>query len=159
MNIKETFGAIGGFALMLAIAAVGIAVATAFILGGVWVSKHLLPWLTVISLVVFAIVIFVLLPLAIPRATRGFSSISILVASYVFGATLWMYGLLFTYFTWGVVAVIIGLVFFGVGVVPIALLATIFKGMWGPFFTLILLAIVTYGCRIGAMSLAESADR
>jgi len=46
MNVKETFGAIGGFALMLAIAAVGIAIATAFILGGVWVSKHLLPWLT-----------------------------------------------------------------------------------------------------------------
>lgn len=158
MNVKETFGAIGGFALMLAIAAVGIAIFTAFILGGVWVSKHLLPWLTVISLMVFAIVIFVLLPLAIPRATRGFSSISILIASYVFGATLWTFGLLLTYFTWGVVAVIIGLVFFGVGVVPIALLATLFKGMWGPFFTLVLLAIATYGCRIGAMSLAESVD-
>lgn len=144
---------------MLAIAAAGIAIATAFILGGVWVSKHLLPWLTVISLIVFAIVIFVLLPLAIPRATRGFSSISILIASYVFGATLWMYGLLLTYFTWGIVAVIIGLVFFGVGVVPIALLATLFKGMWGPFFTLVLLAIATYGCRIGALSLAESADK
>ena len=159
MNVKETFGAIGGFALMLAIGAVGIAIATAFILGGVWVSKHLLPWLSVISLVVFAIVIFVLLPLAIPRATRGFSSISILIASYVFGATLWMYGLLLTYFTWGIVAVIIGLVFFGVGVVPIALLATLFKGMWGPFFTLVLLAIATYGCRVGALSLAESADK
>lgn len=159
MNVKETFGAIGGFALMLAIAAVGIAIATAFILGGVWVSKHLLPWLTVISLVVLSIVIFVLLPLAIPRATRGFSSISILIASYVFGATLWMYGLLLTYFTWGIVAVIIGLVFFGVGVVPIALLATLLKGMWGPFFTLVLLAIATYGCRAGAMSLAESADK
>ena len=144
---------------MLAIGAVGIAIATAFILGGVWVSKHLLPWLSVISLVVFAIVIFVLLPLAIPRATRGFSSISILIASYVFGATLWMYGLLLTYFTWGIVAVIIGLVFFGVGVVPIALLATLFKGMWGPFFTLVLLAIATYGCRVGALSLAESADK
>lgn len=159
MNVKETLGAIGGLALMLAIAAVGIAIVIAFILGGVWVSKHLLPWLTVISFVVFAIVIFVLLPLAIPRATRGFSSISMLIASYVFGATLWMFGLLLTYFTWGVVAVIIGLVFFGVGVVPIALLATLFKGMWGPFFTLILLAIATYGCRIGAMSLAESLDR
>ncbi|KRA72810.1 hypothetical protein ASD78_14380 [Lysobacter sp. Root667] len=144
---------------MLAIAVVGIAIVTAFILGGVWVSKHLLPWLTVISFVVFAIVIFVLLPLSIPRATRGFSSISILIASYVFGATLWMFGLLLTYFTWGVVAVIIGLVFFGVGVVPIALLATLFKGMWGPFFTLVLLVIATYGCRIGAMSLAESLDR
>lgn len=159
MNAKESLGAIGGLALMLAIAAVGIAIVTGFILGGVWVSKHLLPWLTVISFVVFAIVIFVLLPLAIPRATRGFSSISMLIASYVFGATLWMFGLLLTYFTWGVVAVIIGLVFFGVGVVPVALLATLFKGMWGPFFTLILLAIATYGCRIGAMSLAESLDR
>lgn len=159
MNVKETLGAIGGLALMLAIAAVGIAIVIAFILGGVWGSKHLLPWLTVISFVVFAIVIFVLLPLAIPRATRGFSSISMLIASYVFGATLWMFGLLLTYFTWGIVAVIIGLVFFGVGVVPIALLATLFKGMWGPFFTLILLAIATYGCRIGAMSLAESLDR
>jgi len=159
VNIKETFGAIGGFVLMLALAAVSIALLTAFVLGGVWVSKHLLPWLTVISLVVFAIVIFVLLPLAIPRATRGFSSISILIASYVFGATLWMFGLLFTYFTWGVTAVIIGLVFFGVGVVPIALLATLIKGMWGPFFTLILLAIATFGCRIGAISLAQSADK
>jgi len=159
MNVKETFGAIAGFALLLAMAAAGIAIATAFVLGGVWVSNYLLPWLTVISFVVFAIVIFVLLPLAIPRATRGFSSVSILIASYVFGATLWMFGLLLTYFTWGIVAVIIGLVFLGVGVVPIALLATLFKGMWWPFFTLVLLAIATYGCRIGAMSLAESVDR
>lgn len=159
MNIKETLGAIGGFALMLAFAAVGIAIVTAFILGGVWVSKHLLPWLTVISLVSFAIVIFVLLPLAIPCATRGFSSVSILIASYVFGATLWMLGLLLTYFTWGTFAVIVGLVFLGVGVVPIALLATLFNGMWGPFFTLVLLIIATFGCRIGAMSLAESLDR
>jgi hypothetical protein len=159
MNVKETFGAIGGFALMLAIAAVGIAIATAFILGGVWVSKHLLPWLTVISFVVFAIVIFVLLPLAIPRATRGFSSVSILIASYVFGATLWMFGLLLTYFTWGIFAVLVGLVFLGIGVVPIAMLATLIKGMWGPFFTLVLLAIATYGCRVGAVSLAESVDR
>ena len=151
MNVKETFGAIGGFALMLAIAAVGIAIATAFILGGVWVSKHLLPWLTVISFVVFAIVIFVLLPLAIPRATRGFSSVSILIASYVFGATLWMFGLLLTYFTWGIFAVLVGLVFLGIGVVPIAMLATLIKGMWGPFFTLVLLAIATYGCRVGAV--------
>lgn len=159
MNVKETFGAIGGFALVLAIAAVGIAIVTAFILGGVWVSKHLLPWLTVISFIVFAIVIFVLLPLAIPRATRGFASVSILIASYIFGATLWMFGLLLTYFTWGIFAVIVGLVFLGIGVVPIAMLATLIKGMWGPFFTLVLLAIATYGCRVGAVSLAESVDR
>ena len=159
MNVKEALGTIGGIALMLVIVAAGIALATAFVLGGVWVSDHLLPWLTIISLVVFAIVVFILLPLSIPRATRGFSSIAILIASYVFGATMWMFGLLLTYYTWGVGAVVVGLFFMGVGVVPIAMLATLFKGMWGPFSTLILLAIATYGCRIGAMSLAESVER
>lgn len=133
MNVKETFGAIGGLVLMLVIFAAGIAMVTAIILGGVWVSKHLLPWLTVISVVVFAIVIFVLLPLAIPRATRGFSSISIFIASYVFGATLWMFGLLLTYLTWGVGAVIFGLFFFGVGVVPIAMLATLLRACGARF--------------------------
>lgn len=144
---------------MLAIAAVGIVIVTAFILGGVWISKYLLPWLTIISIIVFAIVVFVLLPLAIPRSTRGFSSISIFIASYVFGTTLWMFALWLTYFTWGIFAVIIGLVFFGVGVVPIALLATLFNGMWEPFFTLVSLALATFCCRMGALSLAESLDR
>jgi hypothetical protein len=159
VKAKEAFGAIGGLALMLVLIAAGVAIATAFVLGGVWVSKHLLPWLLGISLVAFAIVIFVLLPLAIPRATRGFSSTAIFIASYVFGATLWMSGLLLSYFTWGIAAVVVGLGLFGIGVVPIAMLATLFKGMWGPFLSLLLLAVATYGCRIGALSLAESTDR
>jgi hypothetical protein len=56
-------------------------------------------------------------------------------------------------------AVFIGLFLAGVGMVPIAMLATLIKGMWGPLIELVLLTIMTFGSRIGAMSLAESLER
>jgi hypothetical protein len=67
-------------------------------------------------------------------------------------------GLLLTLAIWGVGAVFIGLFLAGVGVVPIAMLATLLKGMWGPLIELVLLTIMTFGSRIGAMSLAESLE-
>ncbi len=137
---------------------VGLAVAGVFIFGAAWASTKLLPWFSVLTWIGFGVVVFVLLPLAIPKATRGFSSVGLIVASYVFGATLWMEGLLFTLAIWGVGAVFIGLFLAGVGVVPIAMLATLLKGMWGPLVELVLLTIMTFGSRIGAMSLAESVE-
>ena len=80
------------------------------------------------------------------------------IYSYIFGAPLWMEGLLFTLLIWGVGAVFIGLFIAGVGVVPIAMLATLFKGMWGPFIELVLLTIMTFATRIGALSLAGSLE-
>ena len=84
----------------------------------------------------------------------------VLTASYIFGATLtlWMEGLLFTLITRGVVGVIVGFCIFGVGVVPIAMLATLLKGMWGPLIELLLLTIMTFARRIGAVTLAKSLD-
>jgi len=121
-------------------------------------SAKLLPWFSVLTWIAFALVVFILLPLAIPRATRRFSSVALFVASYVFGATLWMEGLLLTLAIWGGVAVFIGLFLAGVGVVPIAMLATLLKGMWAPLVELVLLTIMTFGTRIGAMSLATSLE-
>ena len=106
----------------------------------------------------FALVVFVILPLAIPKVTRGFSTVALLIASYIFGATLWMEGLLLTLLIWGAGAVFIGLFLAGVGVVPIAMLATLLKGMWGSLVELLLLTIVTFGSRAGAISLGDSLD-
>jgi len=159
MNVKDVVAGLGGLLLILALAAVGIVIATLFIYGAGWVSGKLLPWFSILTWVAFLIVVFIFLPLAIPRATRGFSSIAMFIASYLFGATLWMMGLLLTLAIWGVTAVIIGIVLGGVGVVPIAMLATLIKGFWMPLIELVLLTILTFGCRIGAMSLAESLER
>jgi hypothetical protein len=159
MSIKEVAAGLGGLLLTLAfMAAFGVIVAL-FIYGAGWASTKLLPWFSILTWVALATVVFVLLPLSIPRATRGFSSVAIFIASYVFGVTLWMMGLLLTLSIWGVTAVIIGIVLGGVGVVPIAMLATLFHGYWLPLVELILLTIATFGCRIGALSLAQSLEQ
>ena len=156
MNVKDTLAGFGGLLIMGAFLVVGVVITLLFIFGAAWASSKLLPLFAVLTWAGLGIVVFILLPLAIPRATRGFSSVALFIASYVFGATLWMEGLLLTLAIWGVGAVFIGLFLAGVGVVPIAMLATLLKGMWGPLIELVLLTIMTIGSRIGAVSLAES---
>ena len=158
MNAKEVLAGIGGLLIMGAVLLVGITIGAIFIFGSAWASSKLLPWFSVLTWIAFGLVVFIFLPLAIPRATRGFSSVALFISSYVFGATLWMEGLLLTLFIWGLGAVFIGLFLAGIGVVPIAILATLIKGMWGSLIELVLLSIMTFSCRIGALSLADSLE-
>src|SRR5438046_9731864 len=58
-----------------------------------------------------------------------------MIVSYVFGATLWVWSLLLTYTLWGGFWLFIGLFMAGVGVVPLAMIATFFKGMWAELGT------------------------
>jgi hypothetical protein len=156
MNVKESLAGLGGLLFFGAFLVVSLAIGAVFISGAAWASAKLLPWFSSLTWITFALVVFILLPLAIPRATRGISSVALLIASYVFGATLWMEGLLLTLAIWGLGAVFFGLFLAGIGVVPIAMLATLFKGMWSPLIELVLLTIMTFTSRVGAMSLAES---
>lgn len=158
MNVKEMLAGLGGILIVGALLLGATALGAVFIFGAAWASTKLLPWFSVLTWVAFGLVVFILLPLAIPRPTRGFSSVALFVASYVFGVTLWMEGLLLTLSIWGIGAVFIGLFMAGVGVVPIAMLATIIKGLWAPLIELVLLTIMTFGSRAGAMSLAESLE-
>ena len=158
MSAKSTLAGLGVVLIVGLLMIVGIAIGAVFILGSAWASSKLLPWFSILTWVAFGLVVVVFLPLAIPRSTRGFSSIALFVASYVFGATLWMEGLLLTLSLWGLGAVFVGLFMFGVGVVPIAMLATLLKGLWAPFIELLLLTIMTFASRIGALSLVKSLE-
>lgn len=64
-----------------------------------------------------------------------------------------MEGFLLTISIWGVSAIILGLLIAGIGVVPIAMIATLTKGLWPQFIELALLAILTFSCRILALKL------
>jgi len=158
MNAKSALKGIGCILLGVAIFAASILICGLFIHGAAWVSSKLLPFFSVLTWIVLALDIFIFLPLAIPRTTRGVSSIALLISSYVFGATLWMEGFILTLILWGTLAVIIGLFIAGVGIVPIAILATLMKGMWGPFIELGLLVILTFGSRAGALALASGVE-
>lgn len=135
-----------------------ILLALLFMKGSLWLSATLYPWLVLISVITFVISIFILLPLSIFKKTRGASAIGLLIASYIFGATIWVWSFLLAYIFWGFMGLFIGLFIGGIGVVPIAMLASIFNGEWVIFSQLILLVVATFGIRFLSFYIAEKAE-
>jgi hypothetical protein len=145
-----------GILLLLGI----IAVVGVFLGAAEALSEYVLPWCIRVAFWGFLALSVVLLPASLVRRWRSFTSPAMLVLSYLFGATVWMDGLVLTMTIWGDGAVIFGLFFLGVGVVPIAMLATLFHGMWGRLAELVVLTLLTFGSRffafwIGGMRDAE----
>lgn len=126
-----------------------------FIRGSAWAAEHLLQPLISVGWVLLALDLIVLLPLSLFRGLRGFTGTVIFLSSYVFGLVTWLLGFILTYALWGLWAVIVGVLFFGGAVVPFALLATMFKGMWDPFFTVLILFVLTFASRIAGAYIAE----
>ena len=129
-----------------------------FIHGGAWLGAKVYPWLMFISTITLVVTVLVLLPLSFIQRTRGFASVSLLVASYIFGLSLWVWGLLLTYHLWGAGAVFLGLFLFGVGVVPFAMLATLFNGMWSQLGELVFLTVLVFGVRAYSIYVAQKVD-
>ena len=152
-KIKGASGIAFGFVIFLAI----LSIPALFILGSAWAAKHLLEPLIIVGWGAVAIDVVILLPLSLFRGLRGFTGTAIVISSYIFGLVTWLLGFILTYALWGVWAVVIGILFFGGTVVPFALLATLFKGMWDPFFTVLVLLVLTFGSRIAGIYIAESA--
>ena len=153
-KIKEMTGMAFGVLIFIAILSLPII----FIMGATWASKNLLGPLIVIGWVLLAINIVIFLPLSIFKRLRGFTGGGIFISSFIFGIVAWLLGFILTYSIWGTWAVIIGFFFMGVGVVPIALLATLINGYWDPFLTLLVLTVLTFGTRIIGMLITESAE-
>jgi hypothetical protein len=136
-------------------AAIGIGIFVGFLLiiglileGGLWLSEQIYPWLALISVITLGVVLVVLIPLSLFKRTRMLSGNGFTIASHIFGLTLWTWAFLLTYAIWGGVALMIGLFFLGVGVVPIAMLATLFNGLWSPLVQMILLTVLVFGTRL-----------
>ncbi|WP_147430974.1 hypothetical protein [Thiocapsa rosea] len=104
-----------------------------------------------------AIVVLVLLPMALFRATRPAAGTGIFFSSYLFGLTTWFLGATVTFVTWGWVGLLIGLFIAGVGVVPIGILAA-FISLKEPAlgFSLIVMLVIVFATRMGGMALVES---
>lgn len=154
----EKIKALGGVLLGIAIFVCVLALPVVFIKGSLWASEHLLQPLIVVGWIALALNILILLPLSIFKRLRSFTGGGIFLSSYIFGLVSWLLGFVLTYALWGLWAVIVGILFLGGGVVPIALLATLFKGLWEPFFTLIVLTVITFGSRVGGLLIASSAN-
>ena len=106
-----------------------------------------------------AVAIFVLLPLTIWRKTRGAAGAGLLITSYIFGLTTWLLGAAVTFGSFGWFGLIIGLLFLGVGVVPLAIIGAIFKlDNGGLALVLFVMVVVTFGARFGGAYAASKAE-
>jgi hypothetical protein len=152
-KLKELGWGLLGIIFMVALIILG----GLFIYGGVWISDKVYPWLIPISAIALGVSIFIFLPLGIFRKTRAFAGNGLFIASYVFGATLFVWSLLVAYQLLGVVGILIGLALAGVGVVPVAMFGTIINGLWSLLLELLLITGFTFGTRILGAYLVEKA--
>lgn len=150
---------IGGFIITIGIFLGVLFLAMFFIKGGVWLGGIVLPWFSIIMWLVFILDIIIFLPLGIFKKTKSVSAFGLVISSYVYGLTLWLWALLLTYLIWGTVAVFIGLFIAGIGVVPVAILATAFEGEWAITGQIILLLVLTFSARMLGFYFAERVDK
>lgn len=144
---KAAFG-LGSYAIGLIVVCLVLFLIALMLRGMVWAADKLMPWIVTASGYALLVCIFILLPLCIFRRTRPWAGVGFVYASLLFGAMLFAYSRLFVVFAWGYGALAIGLIFAGVGVVPVALLAAIFHGEWTIFWEILFGVVLTFGPRI-----------
>ncbi|WP_316189869.1 MULTISPECIES: DUF4339 domain-containing protein [unclassified Bradyrhizobium] len=152
---KGTLQAIGGVLLAGGIGIGLVALSMMLFYGATWASEHLLRYAILAAQCAIVICIVILAPLAMFRRTRIISAVGFFSSSYIFGICLWMMGLLSAYFYWGLKSIIIGMCLFGVGVVPVALLASLFNSDWSAIGMMLTGVVLTYGARMLAFWMFE----
>jgi hypothetical protein len=157
--MKEFLKSIGGFVLGVVLLLAFLILVDLFLYGAGWFSEKVLPVVSLIGAVTLLILLLVFLPLSIFRKCRAWCAAAFIYWSYLCGLSLWMFSLLVTLNLWGLTAAIIGLLFMGIGILPVALLACIFKGEWSIFFQLILQLALLIGCRLYGFYLAHKAEQ
>lgn len=154
MNTLKSIGAtLFGLTVLI-----GIIIATILIFTlGAQLAFTIAPFINWLAGTLLVVNVMLLLVAIIPQA-RGVVGLIIYISSYVYGLSAWIYGLAVTLALWGWIAVIIGLLMGGIGVVPIGMLAAILNDEGGAFWTLLFTIVLTYGMRMIGYTLANNAD-
>lgn len=154
-KIKGFFSGILGIVIFIA----SISILTLILIFGAYIAQIINPILTTITTIGTIICVFILIPLSIFKKTRIISCYGLMVVSYIFGANLWVFSFLTTYFYWGFIGVVLGLFVMGIGVLPFAFIASLFHSNWAYIGNIIYLCILTFGSRFLATYLAGKIDK
>jgi hypothetical protein len=143
------------WALGLAIMA-GVFLLIALLMRGiVWASDKALPFLLLAGGRTFDVCFFVFLPFCIFRKTRPWAGLGFVLASYVFGTALWAFSCIVVVGHWGYVGLIVGLLFAGVGVLPVAFLASLFHAEWYVVLELTIGLVLTFFTRFVGLAVSK----
>lgn len=94
--------------------------------------------------------VVVTLPFAPFRRTRSPSGHAMKWLAYTFGLTVWIWGIAVTFVLWGWIGLLAGLVLFGGGVVPFAMVASAIAGDWTTVWQMAVSCAVIYGANVFA---------
>ena len=79
-----------------------------------------------------------------------------MLSSYVIGFSLWVWSLIVAYALAGVFWIIVGLLFVGIGVIPIAMVAAALNAQWSVAGQMLIGIIVVYTLRVVGTLLVNS---
>lgn len=116
-------------------------------------------WLGLACLIAFSLCVTILPIFAIFRASRGAAGYGYVVASFIFGASLWLVCAGEVYQAWGTVALAIGILIIGVGVLPMAFVALALAGQWWLAAELVAIGALTIGSRMVGMWLVDRSQK
>ena len=152
-KLKNTGGVVLGIALIVGVPAIAILILFGLAQFSVWSIQ----WTPTIFAYAFWSAL-ALIPFAIIPPTRMFAATAYILLAMVFGVILWLFALAFAYATWGLIPVIIGMVFFGVGVIFVGFLAALFTGTWWALGTLAGMVVLAFGSQGLSAWLAQKAE-
>lgn len=114
---------------------------------GAHFAVALLPYAYTISIPVFLLDLILFFPLALIYKTKNIGAVALMISSYIFGFVLWGTSTILVWYNWGLIWVIVGIFFAGVGVAPMAVALCLFRGYWPTLILLLMLALLTFGIR------------
>ena len=104
-------------------------------------ALDMIPFITGIT---FLCCISIFPVLAIFQRTRAFAGGCFIASSFIFGFT----SAAITYVSWGIFALLAGLLVIGIGVLPMALIIICWHGDWSWLISILLMITFTYGFRL-----------
>ena len=156
-RFRETIEGIGGCLLYIGFLLVAGFLVALFFKGAGWLASVVLPMSGWITLIAFALVPICLV-LSIPRPTRGWGGLGLVICSYAIGLCLWLWCLVVAYQLAGMLWLIIGLFLAGVGVVLVATIASLIHGEWLVLAQIVIGVVIVYGLRILGSWLVEKSE-
>jgi len=124
-KIKDFLYGVGGIGLFVLI----ILAVSLLIIGGAKLFEFLYPILEKISIFIGGVVWLLLILSIVPRF-RKFTGSGIVLGTYIGGAIYWFLCFYITYSLWGVLGILIGVLFLGLGVYFTAILALLFNAQF-----------------------------
>lgn len=113
------------------------------------VAVSIYAFLLPIAQIALAIVILIHLPLGLWRRARRTAGSGVWVGSYLFGITTWMLGAAAALASFGWWGFIIGVLIFGIGIVPVGAIGAFFMlGMVDLGWSLVVMAAITWAARL-----------